>query len=152
VTGLLLGKWRKLALLIVFPLLACLIAVLLYNSSITSPSDAAKTFVRALRSNNVNKAKSLTIPDTWERIDVWMSKRDGFRCPFHIDLELDTMSTVSRFDESTSTWRGSSMTQCAVPGSHHCLDVDEIHVSKIDGRWKVTNWEEPVEVVGDFCP
>ncbi len=94
-------------------------------------------FAQALMHNNLGLARRFTAPSQWDRIDIWMSTHEPFRCPLSWDFDdYRLYSTGGLIEEGSSV---SFFHSCWVD-EYYEFEIEEIILRRHEGRWQVVDW------------
>jgi hypothetical protein len=105
------------------------------------PFYAVDELVDAFVNADAQRAKSVTIPEQWERIEKLMEGRKAFKCR-RGDWDSTGMSGVCGGDPEQGEVNCSSVYQCASQRTPFCFSVDDALVRKSEDGWKVHDWKE----------
>jgi hypothetical protein len=103
-----------------------------------TPDGAAFGLIDAFVAADVEKAKSATVPEQWDRIDEWMQEREPFTCP---GLGWGSSGiSGSGLRIADNEWHYGAVYQCADERTPYCLLVNDILVRETEDGWKVYDW------------
>jgi hypothetical protein len=112
-----------------------------------SPGGVADVLIEAFVAANVEKAKSVTVPEQWDRIEEWMEGREPFRCRGGAWDETG-ISGAGGYSAVNDEWDWSLTYQCASERTPYCLLVDDIRIRETEDGWKVYDWAAICEASG----
>ena len=97
----------------------------------------------ALRTNNHEAARAVVTEDQWVAIDEWVKTHEAIPCTSAFRPE-STSVTGSPFDDTMWSGSFSSYGLCTINESTtflYSLFFEQITLQKIEGIWKVTEWQ-----------
>jgi len=119
----------------------CLCVILLSACSRQSddPSWIATELVYTFITADLDKAKSLTVPEQWDRIAEWMIERESFECEVE-EWEDETINSVGGYRYAHNEWISSVVYECAKPQTPYCLQINDVKLRKTEDGWKIYDW------------
>jgi len=113
----------------------------------TNCGRVASAFAEALRTGDARLARSLAVSDAG--IVEWMSVRQGFSCPFSLDLDAYESGLVcGHSDNAPDEWNCGHQYICWL-GGWYLFRLETIELEqKVEGC-RVTYWSEPCEAFGN---
>lgn len=138
---------------IFFGLVLCLCVTLLASCTkhYDSPEMVADELVYAFVDADVKRAKSVTVPEQWDRIEEWMEGREPFNCR---QEKWDVIGGGTCYQAADSDeWDCSSDYQCPSQSTPYCLRVNDMLVRETEDGWKVYDWGSMCEAFdsSDVC-
>lgn len=111
------------------------------------PGAVASELVDAFVAADVDRAKAVTVPEQWPRIEEWMEGRQPFACR---GGEWDTtgISGAGGHSSGTDEWNWGLTYQCTSDRTPYCLDVNDIIFRETADAWKVHDWGAVCEAAG----
>lgn len=141
-----------------FRIVLCLCIVLLVScTKIDEPDEVATELVEAFVAANVVGAKSVTVPEQWDRIEEWMEGRQPFICSGEKFMALTGAGGSGYYDAASNEWNWGLVYQCDSQQTPYCLEVNDIRIRETEGGWKVYDWGEICEAFdyayrcGEIC-
>jgi hypothetical protein len=119
-------------------LCSCVVVLVSCTRKYDRPGDAAFELVDALVAADVDRAKSVTVSEQWDRIEEWMQKREPFICQG--GTWDGTGISGSGFRAADNEWDYGAVYQCASQRTPYCLRVNDILVRETVDGWKVYDW------------
>ena len=134
-----LGKFSRLAL--------CCCVVLVSCAKHYDRYGAGDALIEAFLAVDMEKAKSVTVPEQWDRIEDLMAEREQFKCRGEWNI------TGVGLRIADGEWSYGATYQCL--STPHCLDINDIILKKTEDGWKVYDWWKMCEAsdygVGCVC-
>jgi hypothetical protein len=134
-----LGKLSRLAL--------CCCVVLVSCTRNYDRYGAGDALFDAFLAMDIEKAKSVTVPEQWDRIEALMAEREPFKCRGESNIS-GSSRRITDYE-----WTYGAIYQCLSPP--HCLEIDDILLKKTEDGWKVYDWGKMCEAsdygVGCVC-
>lgn len=109
--------------------------------------DVLQTFAVSLMQNKAEVAKSLTSPEEWDRIDVWMAEHAEVHCSFSLDPDDTQGYSICN---SCSAGEAASMCcefgfSCAYGDGIYRLSIDDVRLKKHGEECQVVMWGKVCE-------
>ena len=104
-----------------------------------APGPVADRFAYAFIDADIEKARSVAVPEQWDRIERLMAGRQPFNCRDG-DWETSGLSSVGGHTPNTEEWTYSHLYRCTSQRTPYCLAIDDIVVRRVEGRWLVHDW------------
>lgn len=132
--GFITGRGMLLAILA-----GCLCAVMMTSCCWgTEEGCAARELVEGFVAADIGRAKAVTVPEQWARIEEAMKGRQPFWC-HRGDWETTGTGAVG-LGVADGEWVFSATYQCGSEETPYCLTIDDIVVRKTSDGWKVHDW------------
>jgi len=100
----------------------------------------ASELVDASVAADIERAKSVTVPEQWDRIEEWMEGRQPFQCRGGKLLDPTGTGGSGYRAANSDEWEYSLTYQCASPRTPYCLEINDIRVRETEDGWKVYDW------------
>jgi len=122
-----------------FALCVCIVLLASCTLPPDNPGAIASELVDAFVAADIKRAKAVTVPEQWDRVEEWMEGRQVFECR---GGEWDTTGTggPGYYDTTNNEWIYSLGYQCSSQSTPYCLDVNDIQIRKTEDGWKVYDW------------
>lgn len=136
----------------------CVYVLLLASCSryYRDPGDAATELVDAFVAADVERAKAVTVPEQWDRIEEWMRGRQTFVCRGGKDLT--GTAAVGVHLKGEDEWSFEATYQCVSDKTEpYCLQVNDIQLRETEAGWKIYDWGKVCEAndyaywCGEIC-
>ena len=108
-----------------------------YDAEGCTASELVEAFVTA----DLGRAKAVTVPEQWGRLEEAMRGRQPFWCRSSRwgDLEMTGTSGVGR-RISQDEWVFGATYRCTSQETPYCLGIADIRVVRTKDGWKVSDW------------
>ena len=146
ITGLLVGAGSSIFIMGVCILIGAFFGILKIRIDRSDCDDVLEGFAKSMRENKAEAAKSLAVPEQWDRIDAWMASREKIICAFSWDPDdnwswLVGAACLDREDAECIEF-GSI---CYHNGKVYHFSIRNAVLQKESGRCTVIGWDEICE-------
>jgi hypothetical protein len=122
--------------------LCCCVVLVSCAKRYDSPYDAGDTLIRAFLAADIEKAKSATVPEQWDRIEELMKGREPFKCSDEWGISGSSRQTIK---DEENEWHYSATYQCVSQLTPYCLRIKDMLIRETEDGWKVYDWSSMCE-------
>lgn len=142
--------------LVVFYKLAlflCLMVTVTSCAKHNDPAGVAEELAYSFINADLDRAKAVTVPEQWERLEKEMKGRKPFEC-LESDWEDTGLHGSGFYDEKKNEWTWGFLYRCASSRTPYSFQINDILVEETKNGWKIHDWgnicEEP-DLPSRFC-
>ena len=124
-------------------IILCVCVVLLLTACTTvldDPESVATELVEAFVAADAERAKSVAVPEQWNRIEEWVEGRQPFECRGGQWGDPTGTGGSGHCDVSSGEWSWGLVYQCPSRRTPYCLLVNDIRVKQTEDGWRVYDW------------
>lgn len=119
----------------------------------SDPRALAEELTYAFIEGDLERAKSVTVPEQWDELEKQMSGRKPFEC-LEPDWEDTGLSGSGFYNDAEDEVSWGFLYQCASYRTPYSFQINDILIKKVGNVWKVHSWgticEEP-DLPSHFC-
>lgn len=141
-------------------MLVLCVCVMLVASCARYPDDPgwiAGELVEAFVTADIERAKSVTVPEQWDRLEEQMEGRQPFRCRGVKWGDPMGAGGSGNYSATNNEWNWGLVYQCPSQRTPYCLEINDIQVRETEEGWKVYDWGKICEAFnyayrcGEIC-